>query len=89
MRERACRQILPIFKYGQYRVNVAFTLWNGAAVDILFLTLQLVSRATSAGRIKHPLLVSSPDWITEWNSVAFIIQEVRLEDNGGPAAYEI
>lgn len=58
-------------------------------VDFLLLTLQLVSRATSAGRIKHPLLVPSSDWITEWNSVVFIIQEVRFEDNGGPAAYEI
>lgn len=57
-------------------------------VDILLLTLQLVSRAASAGRIKYPLLVLSSDWITEWNSVAFIIQEVRLEDNDGPTAYE-
>lgn len=55
-------------------------------VDILLLTLQVVSRAASAGRIKHPILVPSSDWITKWNSVTFIIQEVRLEDNGGPTA---
>lgn len=60
-------------------------------VDILLLTLQLVSRAASAGRIKHPLLVPSSDWMTEWNSYysETLIQEVRLEDNDGPAAYEI